>query len=1298
MDIKIMLLKRVLLRLLLYFIIAALPLQAQIDCSYAFDFSTAQAYAPLPVNPPTMTLASGADLPSDPFDVSPTDEDFFPNINIGFNFTFNGQTYNKVGVTTNGWIWFGSFNPSKVGGVLVPFTNVLLTDMPFQGIISALNGDLQGRWNSDLAAIRCLTTGTTPNRRFTVEWNNFKANDPGEGTGFCGVNRNRFDFQIILHEGSNRIEFAYNMEPYCWQGYHQFFQVGLRGENNKNVHARSVSAIINGWADSRLGFPDARALIKSNNPKVVAPTNARFAFFPSAPEARTWIGHNNNWFDPNNWSGGKVPFRCNDVILPSGRSHYPELSGAVAAECKNLLIEQGASLTFKTNYQSFLSCFGNLTNHGVISNNTLNYLTLCGGDDKTLGGTGSFLGTDIFITARSNYKLINDMVLRNISINEGSSLRLDSYILNVYAILQQGVLNQQQGILVIEGDAASVVMNDSTFQAGQGTTFFGNGEIWNHPVDQVVPSANYHNLWVRTNKNYQVTLGTHRDFSARHLMFYNPGEPGGRALTAKNITISGNLELGIDSLPGTELILDHQINRPDGQGVFAMGNADHLRVRRNTQGMQIYALNGFGSPIFKGDVSYESNAAQVLMRGQYNNLNIKGSGQRDILQEVDVHGIMKVEDGVLNTHNKLSIKSDSLGTGLISGEGNGVIQGQVNIERYVHGNGQGMQLFSSAFSDAHLSDLSMVNSLNSADNSPLPTGATDPIPAFWKYDNSLVDQQFNQGFRSYLQSNALLKKGMGYAVLTQAGETLKLKGTVNHGVVKVPLKSNAGGEYTISGWNLVGNPYPSPIDWNKVSNELPSSVHSACYTASVNQHFSGNYAIYLPIGNSGGLAVNGASRHIMSLEGFFVKAESDDTLSFRNTHRTDVTTRQPVNITQDYAYLRLRLVKDNKADETIVYFHESNDNSAFSASKDALKVEPMQQAFYLATRKNVHRLAIQSREVLQATDTIPLIIHAPQQGSYQVRLAEMVHLNPTTTVFLEDRLSGNIYNLSQQPVVNLFLNQGTSDGRYFLQVRAGVSVTAIKESCAGGDGRIQIFNPSSTPWEYSIFNPNDALIESHGAFSGARNIEHLPAGEYTIIFNLEAESMQVSYTATVPAGSGVMASIEASATEISMDAPEVMLWAVAEGAQNYFWDFGDGMMQSGTSQINHIYQQAGEYLVVLRATRDECSDTASILIKVHDDVTSIGEMPVKDPTTFTIFPNPAKSIARIKLDFEQPKENMMLLLVDLSGKTVRSERLGRVTPGQEIQVNVNDITPGIYQIILAADGYKSVSKLVVSGK
>jgi PKD repeat protein len=1293
-----MLLKSFLLSFFCWIILFANIASAQIDCNYAFEFSTTTPYTPLAVNPPVITLASGADLPSDPFDISPTDEDFFPNINLGFNFNFNGNTYSKIGITTNGWIWFGSFNPVKAGGVLVPFTNVLLTDMPFDGIVSALNGDLQGRWNADLAAIRCHTSGTAPNRRFTVEWNNFKANDPGEGTGYCGVNRNRFDFQIILYEGSNRIEFAYNMEPYCYQGYHQFFQVGLRADNNKNVHARSVSAILNGWSASKLGFPDAKALIKSSNPKVLAPVNARFAFFPAAPEAREWIGVNNNWFDPQNWTGGKVPFRCNDVNIPSNRSHYPELSGNEAAECKNLNIAQGASLTFKTNYQSFLSCFGNLVNEGVISNNTLNYLSLCGGENCTIGGSGSFLGTDFFITARSSYRIQNDLVIRNLSINEGAALFLGSNILNVYSLMQQGLLNQEEGILVIEGDAASVMINDSTFNAGTGTTFFGNGEIWNNPANQVVPSANYHNLWVRTNKDYQVTIGTHRDFSAKNLLFYNPGAAGGRAITAKNIALSGNLELGIDSLPGTELILDHQIIRPDGQGVFQMGNTDHLRVRRNTQGMQIYALNGFGSPVFTGDVSYESSAAQVLIKGKYNNLTIKGSGSREINEQVDVEGVLKVEDGVLQTNDQLTIKSKAEKTGLISAGGNGIIQGNVNIERYIHGEGNGMQLFSSAFSNALLGDLTMTHSITGSDNIGLPSNATDPSPAFWKYDNSLVDQNFHQGFRSYLQASAQLKKTEAYAIMTQAGETLKLKGAINSGIIKAPLKANPTGEYNISGWNLIGNPYPSPIDWNKVTIDAPQSMHKACYTASANKHFAGNYSVYLPLGNDGGLGINGAAKEVMSLEGFFVKSDETDTLTFKNDHRTENTSKSAVSISDDFAYLRLRLVRENIADETIIYFNENNDNSQFQPHKDALKALPVLNGSYLASRKNVHKLAIQSREVLQATDTIPLIINAAQQGSYQIRLAELVNLNPTTTVFLEDRLSGNLYNLSQQPLVNLFFNQGTSDGRYFLQVRAGVSVNTVKETCEGGDGRINIFNPSNTAWEYSLYNNNDELVESHGTFSGQRSIGNLPAGVYNIIFTLETENIEVIYETEVPAGSGVQASISSSAYEVSMDFPEVILTAVAENAQNFFWNFGDGMMSSGLETVNHVYQQAGEYQVILTATRDECSDTASIIIMVHDDVTSIGETPVKDISTFVIYPNPTKSIARIRLDFEQPKDNMQLLIVDISGKTIRMEMIGKVNPGYEIPIDVNQMQPGIYQVILSADGYKSVSKLIVSGK
>lgn len=1258
------------------------------------------SYSPLAVNPPTVTLASGADLPTDPFDISPTDEEFFTNISLGFTFNFNGNNYTKIGATTNGWIWFGDFLPVKVGGVIIPFTNVLLTDMPFDGIVSALNGDLQGRWNSDLAAIRYISSGASPNKKFIIEWNNFKANDPGEGTGYCGVNRNRFDFQIILHEGTNKIEFAYNMEPYCYQGYHQLFQVGLRGNNNKNVHARSVSALLNGWSNSKLGFPDAKAVIKSSNPKVLAPQNARFSFFPASPGAVQWIGNNNNWFDGSNWTGGKVPFRCNDVVIPGGKSHYPELQGNESAECKNLEIQQGASLTFKSNYQSFLSCFGNLSNYGVISNNTNSYLSLCGGENKTLGGNGSFLGTDLFITGRSDYRLSNDLVFRNLSINEGAKLKLGNHVLDVYSFIQNGTIDQEQGILVIEGDAASVIINDSTFVASQGTTFFGNGEIWGNLNDQTVPSANYNNLWVRTNKDFQVSLGTHRDFSAKHLMFYNPGEAGGKALTAKNIELSGNLQLGIDSLPGTELILDHSINRPGGQGVFEMGNTDHLRIRRNIQGMQIFALNGFGSPIFTGDVTYDSDGNQGIIKGLYNNLNIKGTGIRTISQKVDITGILRLDDGTLVTNDSLTLKSNAEKTALIAGTGQGAIQGNVSLEKYMNGEGEGFQLISSAFQDAQLSDLILhFNNLGTHDLAWNQIGSNSAnMPFFWKYDNSIVDQDYRDGFKSYTHAASLLKKAEGYSVKTLAGETIKMTGNVNNGIIKTAIKANPVGEFNASGWNLVGNPYPSPIDWNKVIADAPTGLHAASYASSVNNHFIGNYAVYLPIGNNSGLAINGASRHIMALEGFFVKSEVNDSLTFKNIHRSEVLKKEAVSIDQNYAYLKLRLVRNDKADETIIYFNENNENNNFSAQKDALKAAPLADAFYIASRKNTHRLAIHSRQLIQSVDTIPLLLNIVQQGSYQIRLADVIHLNPTTTIFLEDRLNNTMQNLGQQPVVQLFLNQGFSEGRFYLHVRAGVRVNTFKESCAGGDGRIQVYNPSATPWEYKIYNENDELIDEFGAFSGNRNIEGLLAGTYRIIFKLTSENLEVEYIAEVPVGNQVVALMDASTTEITIDDPAISFFANTADAEGFFWEFGDGTMQSGLNVVTHYFQNPGDYYVKLTVTKAECSDTTSMLVHVLDDITSIGEDPIKDLTTFVIYPNPATSVARIKLDLDRPRDNMELNVIDLSGKLIKKEKLGKIVPGQEIAVDLSTMAHGIYQIILFGSDFKSVSKLIVGNR
>lgn len=1270
---------------------AGLSLKGQVACGYAFSYTNNIAYTPLPVTAPTLLLASGAANPSDPETPSPTDEDFFPSQPIGFPFVFNGITYTKIGVATNGWVWFGENAPVKAAGVILPFTNVLSSDFPIEGIVSALNGDLEGRWTAGLATIRTRTGGTAPNRSFTIEWNNFKSLDDGEGTGYCGENRNRFDFQIILEENGNRISFAYNAAGYCWQGYNQLFQVGLRGASKGDVHTRSIPAGNRAWEESQLGLSNATAVIRSSSPVTMPAANARFTFFPSTPAQLTWLGLNSNWQDPVNWTGGKVPMRCNDVVIPSGKSYYPELAGNKPAESRSLRIETGAALTLKNDYQSFLSVYGNLYNDGTIINNTNSYLTLAGGGHQRIGGEGHFFGTDLYITANSQYTLQNDLVIRNLYINGGSALALGDKILDVYSILQEGRIDQGTGVLVIEGGPSSVQLSDSTFEARNGTTFFGNGELWDARHDQVVPSLHYNHLWIRTNKPHMVQLGTDRDFSCNNLLFYNPGEPGGQARTARNITVNGDLRLGIDSLPGTELVLNHTIHRSNGDGKFRMGRQDRLNISHTSVNQQP-ALSGFGTPVFSGNVTYTSNSRQTLVRGTYANLSINGTGERVIEGKVNLRGILKISEGTLRTGDSLTLRSDSSATALISGAGNGRLEGSVEMERYIQGTGEQQVLISSAMQHLVLRDY--------ADDFPVlgPDGVqliNNALPTVWEYRETVPQPGFATGWYSRTQLQHTLEGGESLLARISGGTTFNTRGMVNSGLQKIPLSSTAGNNDK-KGLNLVGNPYPSPIDWNLIAQGLPASVSRSMSKMGSGNRFNGHYATWLPLGSDEGLGINGATRYIGSQEGFFVRAFSADTLRLGNQHRAEVLNTRSVTVPETVPYIRLGLQAGDKTDETLVYFSQNGNNTQALDGNDAVKYPSQGELSCWYSLKDSVKLAIQGRRKSDQPDSIPLGIEVNQTGTYQLRLTEILHFPATAMVYLEDRVSNTFQNLRREPSYSVNLNKGTVHDRFRIHFRPGVTMSAYKESCSGGDGRVRFNNPTSTRWDIAVYNSNDSLVNEKPNMTGNWEIAGLPADEYRAHYVLSGQGLELDEWITVQAGSRLEASFTASVSEVKDLEQEVEFTSTTPDAEGLFWNFGDGMMASGEETVSHVFTQAGTYQVVLTATREECADTASMMIHVLN-VTGIEEA-ATDKTTFTIYPNPASVTAYLQLKTEKPLEDASLYVVDMNGKIVREQPYRRIEPGSLLELPVSGLSKGNYEVIVGGKGFRTVSRLVVAGK
>ncbi|MCX7697687.1 MAG: T9SS type A sorting domain-containing protein [Bacteroidales bacterium] len=114
-------------------------------------------------------------------------------IPIGFNFTYNCQTYSQVKVSSNGWLTFNDLTSSYA-------TNNLSNTVG--NIIAPLWDDLQV---SSTGVVRYNITGTAPNRVFTVEWFQMEWN--------YLANADVISFQVKLYETSNRIDFIYQQGP-----------------------------------------------------------------------------------------------------------------------------------------------------------------------------------------------------------------------------------------------------------------------------------------------------------------------------------------------------------------------------------------------------------------------------------------------------------------------------------------------------------------------------------------------------------------------------------------------------------------------------------------------------------------------------------------------------------------------------------------------------------------------------------------------------------------------------------------------------------------------------------------------------------------------------------------------------------------------------------------------------------------------------------------------------------------------------------------------------------------------------
>ncbi len=346
-------------------------------------------------------------------------------------------------------------------------------------------------------------------------------------------------------------------------------------------------------------------------------------------------------------------------------------------------------------------------------------------------------------------------------------------------------------------------------------------------------------------------------------------------------------------------------------------------------------------------------------------------------------------------------------------------------------------------------------------------------------------------------------KGIGCLVAYEQTGTRTFTGELNNGEVSVNLEHSGskenGWDYE-PGWNLLGNPYPSAIDWNQVDHADSPFQTAIAYIYDRTQGGGGDY-----------IEVDGNTEEaiIPVNQGFFVRAkENPEDFTFTNdmrVHGGDFMKDQPVS-----EHIRLRITKDDFYSDTRIRIHKDAQHGTdrYDAHKLFSLNPNMPQVF--SYTEDLARMAINSIPEIDQEQPITLGMRIPDDGEYTLSLREISGVFESSTLLLEDTQKDIVHDLHTQPVYAFEAEEGMISERFTLHFSPpddDDDTTDIPDADAPEiriwhhDNTLHVDNPDEQA-EIRLYDLSGRLMQIINAGTGHQSYElSLPAGAYIIKSN-----------------------------------------------------------------------------------------------------------------------------------------------------------------------------------------------------
>lgn len=413
-----------------------------------------------------------------------------------------------------------------------------------------------------------------------------------------------------------------------------------------------------------------------------------------------------------------------------------------------------------------------------------------------------------------------------------------------------------------------------------------------------------------------------------------------------------------------------------------------------------HTLMNYGTAEFLGMVNILNDEFESEILGNNTFSHLKINNTVFLTEPVMVTDLLDLSSGYLmNMGSNLKVAKTEETKGHIYFPDNNVM-GDIVIERK-YNNQEGVQLISSPVGNTTLGETDVINSSGFEKKSlnQLVIKSFDEAQALEDFDNGWIVQS---------DIDAPLKRGAGYAADLPRDAVISYEGEVSSQSQLVSASFTSSNNLMNNGWHLLGNPYPSILDWESIGGSKTLDKAIYFWNNELQQ-----FEVYM-----NDIRTLNADRYIQPMEGFFVRTSGISEVEVEYNEVAvkpdDIYDAPLMEVWNDPLY-RLTVEGNGYVDETVFVFSDYG-NDEFQGDLDAYKMTSLNGEIHsLASMNQIgESFAINTLPMFYEPSSYKLNVEVKKEGEYTFKESEIVNFTDNQEVYIEDKTTGDFHKISDE--------------------------------------------------------------------------------------------------------------------------------------------------------------------------------------------------------------------------------------------------------------------------------------------